>query len=126
MSRSSSTKCVEESVAALDFQLVHAKLAFAVQLKKAMDREGVTPSELAKRLEVSRPMVSKLLSGEANVTIDTMVKAAYRLRSRLYLNLANEHASPTFVATYSSAKSGVSAAMYARVGAPGRDQADAA
>jgi hypothetical protein len=77
-------------------------------------------------------MVSKLLGGEANVTIDTMVKAAYSLSSCLHLNLANEHASPTFVATYKGkpspdeAERTISAATFARLGKPGRDQADAA
>ena len=73
----------------LPYQTEHAKNEFAIQLKKAMDHEGVSPSELAARLSVSRPMVSKLLGGETNVTIETMVKVAHYLGSRLYLSLAN-------------------------------------
>jgi len=139
----SSSLCVDGLNQSLDFQQVDAKLVFAVQLKKAMDREGVNASELAKRLGVSRPMVSKLLSGETNVTIDTMVRAAHHLRSRLYLNLADEQASAKFMSSYTNvavdsmiynhrargAPQGacrVPASVYARVGKAGGDQADAA
>lgn len=142
MNRSSGSLCVGDLNQSLDFQQVDAKLVFAVQLKKAMDREGVNASELAKRLGVSKPMVSKLLSGETNVTIDTMVKAAHHLRSRLYLNLADEQASAKFMSSYTNAgfvpaygqrsrvvpqsACKVSASVYAKVGKAGGDQADAA
>jgi transcriptional regulator with XRE-family HTH domain len=142
MNRSSSSLCVDDLNESLDSQQVDAKLVFAVQLKKAMDREGVNASELAKRLGVSRPMVSKLLSGEANVTIETMVKAAYHLSSRLYLNLADEQASAKFMSSYTNAEvvstyghrargvpqgaCKVPASVYAKVGKAGGDQADAA
>jgi Plasmid maintenance system antidote protein len=142
MNCSGSSLCVDDLNQSLDFQQVDAKLVFAVQLKKAMDREGVNASELAKRLGVSRPMVSKLLSGETNVTIDTMVRAAYHLRCRLYLNLADEQASAKFMSSYKNLPAGptynhrarvapqgackVSASVYAKVGKAGGDQADAA
>ena len=142
MNSSNNSLCVGDLNQSLDFQQVDAKMVFAVQLKKAMDREGVTASELAKRLDVSRPMVSKLLSGETNVTIDTMVRAAYQLKSRLYLNFADEKASAKFMSSYTNdamvstyshrAKTApqeackISASVYAKVGKAGGDQADAA
>ena len=64
-----------------------AKLDFAIELKKVMDRLGVKNSEMADRLGVSRPMVTKLLRGDANLTIETMVKAARKLDGQIYIRI---------------------------------------
>lgn len=64
-----------------------AKLEFALELKKVMDRLEVTNSEMADRLGVSRPMVTKLLRGDANLTIETMVKLCRRLDGNLYIRI---------------------------------------
>lgn len=91
MSRSEALPLLADVRNTLMYQTEHAKNEFAVQLKKAMDQQGVSPSELATRLGVSRPMVSKLLGGETNVTIETMVKVAHHLGSRLHLGVVNAH-----------------------------------
>jgi len=39
-----------------------------------MTKTGVSRSELARRLKVSRPMVTHILSGRQNMTIRTMVR----------------------------------------------------
>lgn len=64
-----------------------AKLEFALELKRVMDRLEVSNSEMADRLGVSRPMVTKLLRGDANLTIETMVKLCRRLEGNLYIRI---------------------------------------
>ena len=64
-----------------------AKLEFALELKNTMDRLGVKNSEMAERLGVTRPMVTKLLRGDANLTIETMVKVSRRLDGNLYIRI---------------------------------------
>lgn len=65
---------------------------FAVELVKArltdivfdlMETQGVTNADLADRLNVSRPYISKLLRGDVNFTLDTLVKIARALNQRI-------------------------------------------
>lgn len=76
-----------------EFHIEDAKIGFALELKRAMEREKISKSELAERLSVSRPMVTKLLRGNANVTIETMVKAARRLRGNIFISIVREECS---------------------------------
>ncbi len=75
------------------FLVESAKVSFALELKLAMDRADVTNAQLAELLQVSRPMVTKLLRGDANATIETMVKAANALGSKLFLRIIKKGSS---------------------------------
>lgn len=79
-----------------EYHFESAKLEFALELKRAMEREGLNNAQLADRLEVSRPMVTKLLRGDANVTIETMVKVARRLGGKLFIRLVRDGSSARF------------------------------
>ena len=70
-----------------EFAVESAKLEFAIELRSVMDRERLTNSELADRLGVSRPMVSKLLRGDGNLTIETMVKASRHVDGKLFIRI---------------------------------------
>ncbi|MCK9539219.1 helix-turn-helix domain-containing protein [Dokdonella sp.] len=67
-----------------------AKLDFALELAKLLDRAGMSRSDLAASMGVSLPMVTKILRGDANLTIETMVKATRAAQGRLHINLAPE------------------------------------
>lgn len=67
-----------------------AKLDFAMDLRRAMERSEISSAQLAERLGVSRPMVSKLLSGDSNVTIETMVKATRRVNGTLLIKIVRD------------------------------------
>lgn len=67
-----------------------AKLDFALELTKLLERASLSRSELATRLGVSLPMVTKILRGDTNLTIETMVKAARAAQGKLHINLAAE------------------------------------
>lgn len=73
-----------------EFHIESAKLEFALELKRVMDRDKITNADLAERLKVSRPMVTKLLRGDANVTIETMVKAVRALSGKLFVRIVRE------------------------------------
>ncbi|MFD0322527.1 helix-turn-helix domain-containing protein [Lysobacter gummosus] len=79
-----------------EYHVESAKLEFALELKRVLDRESITHAVFAERLGVSRPMISKLLRGDANMTIETMVKACRRLHSNLYLKVMREDCSARF------------------------------
>jgi len=69
------------------FHIESAKVDFAIELKRLMDQKNVNNAKLADLLGVSRPMISKLLRGDANVTIETMAKAAFKLDSHVMIKL---------------------------------------
>ena len=66
------------------------KMDFAVEVEKAMETEGISKKELASRLGVAPARVTKILSGESNLTIETMQKIADALGCTLHLHLAEE------------------------------------
>lgn len=68
-----------------DFNL---KMDFAVEIEKAMEEGGITKREMAAKLGVSPARVTKILSGEANLTIETMNRIAEVLDCTLHLHLA--------------------------------------
>lgn len=53
-----------------------AKLDFSVLLERQRIKSEMTYTDMAEKLETSRPYVSKVFRGDANLTIETMVKLA--------------------------------------------------
>ena len=51
-------------------------LAIAEQLYKARKKAGFSQAELARRMNVSQPMVAKLERGRGNISCDTLIKFA--------------------------------------------------
>lgn len=78
------------------FKVELAKQEFALEIRRAMTRKDVSNTVLAERLGVSKPMVTKLLRGDANVTIETMVKAAIAVGGQLFLKILREGSSARF------------------------------
>lgn len=74
------------------FRIELAKQEFALEIRRAMLREDISNAALADRLGVSRPTVTKLLRGDANVTIEAMVKAALAVSGQLLLRIVREGA----------------------------------
>jgi transcriptional regulator with XRE-family HTH domain len=75
-----------------EFHYETAKVEFAIELGRLLRASGIKKAALADRMGVRRPMVSKLLRGDANVTIETMVKAARALGAKLHIKLGPEGA----------------------------------
>ncbi|MGH6740411.1 MAG: helix-turn-helix domain-containing protein [Bradyrhizobium sp.] len=59
----------------------------AWQLGKEMKRQGLSKSSLAKRMNTSRAQVDRILKAEANVTIETLQRAAQLVGRQLRLEL---------------------------------------
>ena len=60
----------------VDYKVEVAALEFVDELVRCMRQAGLTQAELARRLGASEPYVSKVLRGDANFTLATMVKLA--------------------------------------------------
>lgn len=80
-----------------EFHNEGAKLEFALELKRMMEEAAIKSADLAARLKVSAPMISKLLRGDTNVTIETMVKASRAVGGRLFLKIARDGCDARFI-----------------------------
>jgi transcriptional regulator with XRE-family HTH domain len=69
-------KFIERVTSSVDYKVDVAALEFVDELVRCMRQTGVTQAELARRLGASEPYVSKVLRGDANFTLATMVKLA--------------------------------------------------
>jgi transcriptional regulator with XRE-family HTH domain len=62
-------------------------LAFTEEMLRRMEEMEVSKTQLANKLEVEPAFISKLIGGENNFTIKTMVKIALALQSRINFSL---------------------------------------
>jgi len=65
-----------------------ALLDFTEALYAAMEDQGVTRTELARRLGTSQAYITRVLSGNANFTLRTMSKLAFALGMQLDVALS--------------------------------------
>lgn len=73
-----------------EFLAEEAILDFTEKLVAKMQELKVSRAELAKRLDVSKPFITKLLNGNPNMTIKTMVAIAAMLDCKLNLDIYNK------------------------------------
>ena len=72
-----------------DVEAVATKRVIAFQVRKFMDEEGNSKSEMARRMRTSRASVDRLLDPENNaVTLQTLERAAEALGKRLRIEFA--------------------------------------
>lgn len=69
----------EEDRRSLDYKLESAMLSFNSQVINRLDELGLTRTQLAERLDVKPPMISRMLNGNTNYTLKTMVSIASAL-----------------------------------------------
>lgn len=69
---------------------------FTENMARRMEELGVSRSELARRLDTSPAYITKILRGEANFTLKSMVKIAHALESRLTTHMQPEGTSSTW------------------------------
>jgi len=69
------------------FWVESAILEFTEEMAARMDQLGVSKSQLAERLKVNPAFVTKLLKGNNNFTIQTMVKVSRALDADLRLHI---------------------------------------
>ena len=64
------------------------KRVLAWQLEEAMKEQKITKSEMARRMDTSRPQLDRLLDpANAGVTLDTLIKAAAAVGRKVSLEL---------------------------------------
>lgn len=68
----------------------HAILEFTSELYLLMKSKGITKSELAEIIGTSPAYITKVFSGNANFTIETMVKLTRALEGKLHIHVADK------------------------------------
>lgn len=69
-------------------QSVAIKRVLAWQIEEAMEKQGLTKAEMARRMETSRSQLDRLLDPESNsVTLETLTRAARAIGRRVKLEL---------------------------------------
>jgi len=63
------------------------KTSIATEIRRAMDIQGISRTELARRLGVSNPYITEILSGSTNFTLDTIDKIVKAIDARIEFNI---------------------------------------
>jgi plasmid maintenance system antidote protein VapI len=71
-----------------EYAAEHAKMDFAVGIERRMKQIGVSRTEFARLLGTSGSAVSVALRGDANLTIDRMVRMAHALDAQVHVHVA--------------------------------------
>jgi len=71
--------------------LEEVKLDFALEIEQAMKAAGFKRKEFAARLHSSPAWITKVLRGDANLTLATMQQLADALDCRLHVHIAPRH-----------------------------------
>jgi transcriptional regulator with XRE-family HTH domain len=72
----------------LQGEIEFRKLLVVEELLQFMKREGIKRTELAERMGVPPSRITKLLSGDSNLTIDTLVRAGRAVGADLHQTFA--------------------------------------
>ncbi len=76
-------------------------ITVAERIISAMKKQGVSRSELARRMGVSPTYITKVLRGHANLSLETLAKLAFALELKwecLLIQQQNSHATSLYVA----------------------------
>ena len=82
----------EEAESHSDYWIDGPISEFTEDLSRLMKEQSVTRAELARRMGTSRAYVTKMLGGNANFTLLTMVKLAMALDGAVHIHIANKRA----------------------------------
>ncbi|HYO15040.1 MAG TPA: helix-turn-helix transcriptional regulator [Thermoanaerobaculia bacterium] len=80
----------QEAQSSVDYWLDGPIVDFTEDICRLMKEKDVSKAELARRLGTSRAYVTKLLGGNANFTLATMVKVAMVLEGVVRIHVANK------------------------------------
>lgn len=82
----------ERAEASPDYWHEFAVIQFTEDLCRLMEEKKVSRAELARRIGTSRAYITKLLGGDANFTLMTMVKLAMALDGAVHVHIADKRA----------------------------------
>src|SRR3954469_23762893 len=85
-------KMFQEAESHADYWIDGPITEFVEDLARLMEEQRVTRAELARRMGTSRAYITKMLGGNANFTLLTMVKLAMALDGAVHIHIADKRA----------------------------------
>jgi plasmid maintenance system antidote protein VapI len=82
----------EEAEASVDYWLAGPVTDFTEDLCRLMNEKDISRAELARRMGTSRAYITKLLGGNANFTLTTMVKLAMAVGGAVHVHISDQKA----------------------------------
>lgn len=84
------TEVADEDRSSIDYRLQAQVLEIADRVHARLEQLGISQADLARRMEVSRPMISKLLTGDSNFQLRTLLRLAEALDMELMVDFVPE------------------------------------
>lgn len=78
---------IEEAKQREAYWIAEATHRFTEDLYKIMTEKGITKADLAEKIGTSRPYITKVMRGNANLTLSTMVKLTRAVGVKLTVTL---------------------------------------
>ena len=85
-------KMFQEAESHADYWIDGPITEFVEDLARLMEEQRVTRAELARRMGTSRAYITKMLGGNANFTLLTMVKLAMALDGAVHIHISDKRA----------------------------------
>jgi len=82
----------EEAEASVDYWLAGPVTDFTEDLCRLMEERDISRAELARRMGTSRAYVTKLMRGNVNFTLTTMVKLAMAVGGAVHVHISDQRA----------------------------------
>lgn len=76
-----------------------AILDFTLDLQRRMEEQNISRADLARRMGTSRAYITRLLGGDANFTLMTMVKLSMAVGGALHIHISDQKATTRWVDT---------------------------
>lgn len=84
------TEFLADAKQRVSYWIIAAKSDFATTIWREMQRQGIGKKQLAEKMGVSPSMMTRIMKGDHNVTIETMAKAAFALDMQLDIQLKSK------------------------------------
>lgn len=88
---SKASNWVKNYRASFDYIADQVKQDFAVSIEKSVTNKKLNRTDLAELLGTSKSYVTKVLSGDANLTIETMAKIVHALDLKIRIDVYEEN-----------------------------------
>lgn len=84
-------KALKEKIRSSEgYWVERAKNDFTAALHELMKRKKISKAGLARKLDISAPYVTRVMSGDENLTIESMVKFARAVDGQLHLHISDQ------------------------------------
>nr|DAN62192.1 MAG TPA: Regulatory protein [Caudoviricetes sp.] len=67
-----------------------AKVDFAIMLNNILEEKNISYTELSKRTGKSKSLISRIMGGSENLTVETMVSMLFALDEKIVISAKNK------------------------------------